>query len=504
MSKKTVFYLLGIVVCLLIAFPVCAKGPKALTAAEQPAPGFDLKKSKAWIAGRVALDSGYAKAIKLSAPTLSNMFGTKLAYLNEEDGTFILEADLYCPTEQMLLYDGGRIPVYLAPNDTLHVEFASGDFLKGNDGKFSSVRYSGRNAAVNADLLAFYVHRNGKGYDQFHGAKTPEEYRVGNNALYDTYQSELRAFMDGRRCDPKFFELADREIAITKVMLACFATELFNAPITLKEAPALYVDTDKSLDDRNFMHLFHYLYYLDQLGQVPIWEADTVGMTTAEKMQVIRNSFDTLLTRYPAGLSRDAVLLMAFQRSYKHADRREELPDVFAAADRYIQSPVIREAWTEYQAPYLAAAAPKRNVHKLELRPAERFIADLFAPYRDSGKVLYVEVWRLGCGPCRAEMPYSVELHKKLEGKPVEFVYICLGGDKKYVDRDIVTLGIAGTGKNILLSDDESSILMNCFGFEGTPYYWIVDKNGDVVLQSSRVRPSEPTTYDTLLKLADR
>lgn len=196
-----------------------------------------------------------------------------------------------------------------------------------------------------------------------------------------------------------------------------------------------------------------YLYYLDQLGQVDIWATDTVGMTHAEQMRVIRNNFDTLLTRYPAGLSRDALLMVALQRHYRHKDRREALPDVFTAADRYIQSPVIREAWTEYQAPYLAAAAPKRNVHKLEFRPVERFIAELFAPYRNSGKVLYVDIWGVWCGACRAEMPYSVELHKKLEG---------------------------------------------------IPYYWIVDKNGDVVLQSSRVRPSEPTTYDALLKLADR
>ena len=45
-----------------------------------------------------------------------------------------------------------------------------------------------------------------------------------------------------------------------------------------------------------------YLYYLDQLGQVDIWGADTVGKPETEKIQVLRNNFDTLLARYPAGL----------------------------------------------------------------------------------------------------------------------------------------------------------------------------------------------------------
>ena len=40
---------------------------------------------------------------------------------------------------------------------------------------------------------------------------------------------------------------------------------------------------------------------------------------------MIRNHFDTLLSRYPAGLSRDAMLLIALQRRYKtkEKERRE-------------------------------------------------------------------------------------------------------------------------------------------------------------------------------------
>ena len=314
----------------------------------------------------------------------------------------------------------------------------------------------------------------------------------------------MQAFTVKRQCDPKFFDLADREITTAKQLYTWYAIEVSGGgPLPAKEAPALFAGSESSLDDRNFTFLMPYLYYLDQLGQVDIWGADTVGKPETEKIQVLRNNFDTLLARYPAGLSRDALLLVALQRHYKHKEIRDALLDVYSVTDRYLQSPVMREAWEEIVAPYLAAAAPKRNVYKLELRPTEQFIADLFAPYRNSGKVLYVDIWGVWCGPCRQEMPYSVELHEKLQGRPVEFVYLCTSSDKGDFDREIGKLGIADTGKNIWLNEDESRILRHYFGVSGTPHYWIIGENGDFVSESA-TDPSDPKTYETLRKLTEK
>ena len=506
MKKTFVFSILGIAVCLLMALPLFAKKTMAPVAAEQPASAWKLEKSKAWVTGRVALDSGYAKSVTLTPPTLSfdKMYRADLAYLDENDGTFAFEVNLFCPAALALRYHSTYIPIYLEPGDTLHVEFASGDFLPGHDGKFSSVRYNGPNAAVNADLLAFAVYRKNEGYGLYRNAKTVASFKAGMDSLYSTYRDELLAFAAGRKCDPRFFDLADRQISVIKDGNTWYALDVVpNGLIPAKEAPVLFAGSESSLDDRNFIYLQSYLYYLHQLAPVSIWGADTVGMTDAEKIRVIRNHFDTLLSRYPAGLSRDAMLLIALQRRYKNKEYRKALSDVFAATDRYLQSPVMREAWAKFVAPYQAAAAPKRNVYKLELRPTEQFIADLFAPYRNSGKVLYVDIWGVWCGPCRQEMPYSVELHEKLQGRPVEFVYLCTSSDKGDFDREIVKLGIADTGKNIWLNEDESRILRHYFGVSGTPHYWIIGENGDFVSESA-TDPSDPKTYETLRKLTEK
>ena len=106
MKKTFVFSILGIAVCLLMALPLFAKKTMAPVAAEQPASAWKLEKSKAWVTGRVALDSGYAKSVTLTPPTLSfdKMYRADLAYLDENDGTFAFEVNLFCPAALALRY----------------------------------------------------------------------------------------------------------------------------------------------------------------------------------------------------------------------------------------------------------------------------------------------------------------------------------------------------------------------------------------------------------------
>ena len=260
MKKTLVVSIFGIAACLLMAFVLFAKKNITPAPVQRPASAWKLEKSKAWVTGRIALDSGYAKSVTLTAPTLSlsGMFHTELAYLNEDDGTFMLETDIYGPQRERLIYSGNGIPVYLEPGDTLHVEFASSDFMKNSDGKFSSVRYSGPNAAVNADLLAFAVYRKNGGYGVYRNAKTVASFKAGMDSLYSTYRDELLAFAAGRKCDPRFFDLADRQISVIKDGNTWYALDVVpNGLIPAKEAPVLFAGSESSLDDRNFIFTSH-------------------------------------------------------------------------------------------------------------------------------------------------------------------------------------------------------------------------------------------------------
>ena len=87
MKKILVVSIFGIAACLLMAFVLFAKKNITPAPVQRPASAWKLEKSKAWVTGRIALDSGYAKSVTLTAPTLSlsGMFHTEHIYFGSGD-----------------------------------------------------------------------------------------------------------------------------------------------------------------------------------------------------------------------------------------------------------------------------------------------------------------------------------------------------------------------------------------------------------------------------------
>lgn len=102
------------------------------------------------------------------------------------------------------------------------------------------------------------------------------------------------------------------------------------------------------------------------------------------------------------------------------------------------------------------------------------------------GKVLYVDFWSTGCGPCRAniESESSVELRTKYKDHP-EFEFIFITSDREspreaydqYVEKNLK--GEA----TYRLPHDEYVYLRQLFKFNGIPHYEMVNKDGSIFLE---------------------
>ncbi len=99
----------------------------------------------------------------------------------------------------------------------------------------------------------------------------------------------------------------------------------------------------------------------------------------------------------------------------------------------------------------------------------------------NKGKVIYLDCWSTYCGPCIAQMPTAKELHKRLKGYDVAFVYLCLDSPKHLWEKRLNKL--RQPGQHFYLDDIQSREMAKAFGVRTFPYHLLVDKNGIIVKQ---------------------
>jgi thiol-disulfide isomerase/thioredoxin len=124
------------------------------------------------------------------------------------------------------------------------------------------------------------------------------------------------------------------------------------------------------------------------------------------------------------------------------------------------------------------------------------------------GKVVYLDCWSMGCGPCRAAMPAAKTLKEKLKDLPIEFVYFSLDEPRPgYWEK---AFEATYTKKNhYSMINKYDSRLYTFMEINWVPNYMIFDKEGNLVTYNAD-RPVyadsdvESRLEKTLRELADK
>ena len=96
------------------------------------------------------------------------------------------------------------------------------------------------------------------------------------------------------------------------------------------------------------------------------------------------------------------------------------------------------------------------------------------------GKVIYLDIWSLGCGPCRKAMSFSKKLKEKLKDYPIEFIYITVDN---YSDKlwDEVFKVTQTHNNHYRFAKGFDSRLHNLWNIMSVPTYILIDKEGKLV-----------------------
>lgn len=104
------------------------------------------------------------------------------------------------------------------------------------------------------------------------------------------------------------------------------------------------------------------------------------------------------------------------------------------------------------------------------------------------GKILYVNVWSTICSPCLRELPYSRELHAKMDQQVVAFIYLCTNTKNEEDWKEMIDIHNLD-GQHFLLNRKLCSALYKELGGVKGYYYFIVGSDGKIAYENAP-RPS--------------
>lgn len=101
---------------------------------------------------------------------------------------------------------------------------------------------------------------------------------------------------------------------------------------------------------------------------------------------------------------------------------------------------------------------------------------------RYKGKVVYLDIWSLKCGPCIGEMPLARELEKRLDKYPIEFVYITQDPPNKNLWQQVFEKSMTKNNHYRMVEHEwGSSKMLRFLKINWVPCHMIFDTNGNLI-----------------------
>lgn len=99
---------------------------------------------------------------------------------------------------------------------------------------------------------------------------------------------------------------------------------------------------------------------------------------------------------------------------------------------------------------------------------------------KHEGKVIYLDIWSLGCGPCRMAMPFSKNLKMKLKDYPIDFVYVTIDDFSDDLWSEVFKVSL-GKENHYRFEKGFDAKLLEDLGIMAVPTYLMIDKDGKLI-----------------------
>lgn len=427
-------------------------------------------------------------------------------------GYFTATFESYTPTDVWVLYKTNFL-VLTHPGDSIYVEFDGNSQQRPE--LLKSIKFSGDVASQNQDAAKFQLmyFSNPMYYDWDAKARAVKELDVDEyisyldslqnirDKLYDQYVSNVnpnketkiwaKTFLDEDYYDALAFYPNDHKRA-NKLTNNDWSVPVSYYDILKKRLPISESMFISGYGLSNFINRYHYDYVRNNL-----WEEEENQKYKLDNGYIAApsNVFDSLLVfgiikHTPDSLLKQMVLTELIRQDFDKSDIKlfEKYRNVFESniKESFLIEPLLGEynqIKERLENPQIATDA---MLKKIANSSAKQIMDSIMTTNKD--KVIYLDCWATWCAPCISEMPNSKELMKKMEGKDVAFVYMCLDSEEKLWKASLTELQL--TGQHYFLTKDQSTDIRKVFEVNGIPHYFLIDKKGIIIEKGSHLRPN--------------
>lgn len=117
------------------------------------------------------------------------------------------------------------------------------------------------------------------------------------------------------------------------------------------------------------------------------------------------------------------------------------------------------------------------------------------------GKYVYIDVWATWCGPCKAEIPYLIEVEKKYhDNNNIAFVSISVDKEKDYNTWKSMVGEKGLKGVQLIADNDFKSDFIKAYQIIGIPQFILIGPDGNIVKRNAP-RPSSSELLDMFKEL---
>lgn len=444
-----------------------------------------IQEGKVIIEGKIHLSANYSRVISLSYSGNIDRTDTRTELI-DSSGIFKFEFNILHPQDVLLKYEEGFAIIFVQASDSVHITFNSVDFWKE---RFPVYKIKGTNNETSRDILSYLRYKNVVDFQSNCEDKSTEEYLSDIKQQIILEESVLSAFRKTYAPTKEFLNWAKKDIIYRNanylidfkfhhfVNKTQYKGELFNKII-------FPVNDDKACVSSMYsLHLWHY-------SSDNYIQKDSIVMNFLKEKKLSK-AYELCLTNIceneESGISRDImcyrILSALFEKSF------EDFLSIWGNDKSFIDNEDLitrlqkRKEQFETQENYHISLMDPETMMEKEI--VGDFFTNLTNKYK--GKVIYLDIWATWCGPCRSEIPHSIELHEYFKHEPVVFVNLCMSSDKTEWKKAMENHHI--TGENYYFDKMQSDLLRNKLKWQGFPTYMIIDKNGNIVDENAS-RPS--------------